>query len=362
MVSAHGCAMESTNRLDIGAPVHFQTKQGRHTQAHIVDCQPLNHGRHGWKLAASLDEPENFFGLEGVPEDWRRWISVPVSTDQPFRPSPSTSDAHLRSLITETVAPLQAEIANLKQQLAQAPAKRSNFEISLTHIPPEVEEKLWQRLREDLGAQTLQQTKEQAERVLESAHQSIEETIGTAQGEFRQYLRQELQTVEQRAHGLSEEITDSLHQHLNSRVERFHQHVLEAGIHLERRSNDFLGTLQQRLGEDHETYRREIHQAQTDAATESSRLQSQLSDLGSRFRSLDESAFRLESGMDAHLTRVSNDIISGARSQLEGAVDLVLKELGTRNAKEIGTQLDEACGKLSSECRPNSTMRPRSST
>lgn len=348
MVSAHGCAMESTNRLDIGAPVHFQTKQGRHTQAHIVDCQPLNHGRHGWKLAASLDEPENFFGLEGVPEDWRRWISVPVSTDQPFRPSPSTSDAHLRSLITETVAPLQAEIANLKQQLAQAPAKRSNFEISLTHIPPEVEEKLWQRLREDLGAQTLQQTKEQAERVLESAHQSIEETIGTAQGEFRQYLRQELQTVEQRAHGLSEEITDSLHQHLNSRVERFHQHVLEAGIHLERRSNDFLGTLQQRLGEDHETYRREIHQAQTDAATESSRLQSQLSDLGSRFRSLDESAFRLESGMDAHLTRVSNDIISGARSQLEGAVDLVLKELGTRNAKEIGTQLDEACGKLQS--------------
>jgi exonuclease VII small subunit len=275
-------------------------------------------------------------------------MTTPISNDQPSRPAPSVTDVNLRLLIAQAVEPLQAEIADLKKQIGTAPAKRSNFEISLTHIPPEVEDKLWQRLHTDLSAQVLQQTNEQSARVLESAKQTVEQTIDKAHGEFRQYLRQELESVEQRAHGLSEEITDSLQQHLNSRVERFHQHVLEAGIHLERRSDDFLKNLQQRLNDDHQGYRHEIKQAQSDAAEESARLQSELVELGSRFRSLDESALRLESGMDAHLTRTANEIIAGARLQLEGAVDVVLKELGTRNAKEIGIQLDEACGKLQS--------------
>ena len=46
--------------------------------------------------------------------------------------------------------------------------------------------------------------------------------------------------------------------------------------------------------------------------------------------------------------RMGSDIISGARTQLQSAVDVVLKELGTRNAKELGHQLDEGCGRLKS--------------
>ena len=57
-------------------------------------------------------------------------------------------------------------------------------------------------------------------------------------------------------------------------------------------------------------------------------------------------ACRLESGMDARLSQMANDAISGARIQLETQVDVVLKELGSRNAKELGIQLDDACGKL----------------
>jgi hypothetical protein len=40
VVSAHGCAMRSSMKLDAGVPVQFQSKDGRWTMAHIVDCQP----------------------------------------------------------------------------------------------------------------------------------------------------------------------------------------------------------------------------------------------------------------------------------------------------------------------------------
>src|SRR5207245_572017 len=45
---------------------------------------------------------------------------------------------------------------------------------------------------------------------------------------------------------------------------------------------------------------------------------------------------------------MSSDIISGARKQLESALNVVLKELGTRNARELEKQLDEACTRLKS--------------
>jgi len=61
---------------------------------------------------------------------------------------------------------------------------------------------------------------------------------------------------------------------------------------------------------------------------------------------LDKSARQLESELENRLVRLGTDIISGARTQLQSAVDVVLKELSTRNAKELGHQLDEACERL----------------
>jgi len=162
VVNAHGCAIRSSMKLEPGAPVQFQSKEGRWTMAHIVDCQPMDSGQQGWKLGAMLDEPHNFWGLERCPEDWARLPEVSSSTAQKRVRNAPPANGELKAIVGELVAPLQAEVVKLRQKLAQAQPKRSQFDISLTHIPPEVEEKLWVRLREDLGAQVLQQTRQQS--------------------------------------------------------------------------------------------------------------------------------------------------------------------------------------------------------
>src|SRR5437868_12285674 len=91
-----------------------------------------------------------------------------------------------------------------------------------------------------------------------------------------------------------------------------------------------------------------MQEVQAAIASESSRLQAQTADLGGRIAKLDDSARQLESDLDARLVRMGSDIISGARTQLENALDVVLKELGTRNAKQLDHQLDQACGQLKS--------------
>ena len=77
VVNAHGCSLRASNKLDAGAPVHFQTKDGNWTMAHIVDCQPLESGQSGWLLGARLEKPNNFWGLERYPEDWAQLLEMP---------------------------------------------------------------------------------------------------------------------------------------------------------------------------------------------------------------------------------------------------------------------------------------------
>ena len=134
--------------------------------------------------------------------------------------------------------------------------------------------------------------------------------------------------------------------YFNSGAEKFQQQVADAGTRAEQQKEEHFRTLQQRLGEEHDTYRREMQKLQTTVAAEVSRLQAQASSLGGRIAQLDDTASRLESGMDSRLSQMASDQISAARVQLETAVDVVLKELGTRNAKELDHQLDEARGKL----------------
>jgi hypothetical protein len=346
VVSAHGCAMRSSTKLDAGVPVQFQSKDGRWTMAHIVDCQPLDSDQEGWKLAAKLDQPDNFWGLETWPDDWSQVSKVAARAEQLPRGKRMPEYARFRAVVAEFVEPLQAEIKELREKLAHASERRSQFDISLSHIPPEVEEKLLLRLREDLGAQVLRQTRQQSEQVLETAKEAIGKKITEAHNEFRLEVGHDLQAVEQRAQGLSSEITDAVQKHLVSGAERFQQQVLAAGIRLERRGEEFLRGLQQRLSEEHDICRQEMQKVQAAVASESSRLQAQNADLATRMAKLDESARQLESDLENRLVQMSSDIISGARTQLERALDVVLKELGTRNSEELGRQLDDACGQL----------------
>ena len=366
VVSAHGCAIFSPARLEAGIPVQFRRKGGGATKAHVVDCKPMGAGQQGWQVAAKLDQPENFWGLEVCPDDWARLLEIHSDDPQPARKmvarsdkgngaaglkivsekSQQISERDLRAIVAEFVQPLHAEVVALREKASQEDSKRSRFDISLSHIPPEVEEKLWVRLREDLGTQVLKQTQEQSAQVLGSAKTLIEQKISQALDGFRQQVAQQLQTVEQNARGLSDEIAEAVGQHFNSGAEKFQQQVTDAGTRAEQQSEEHFRALQQRLGTEHDGYRREMQKMQTTVAAEVSLLQAQATSLGGRMAQLDDTASRLESGMDTRLSQMASDQISAARVQLEGAVDVVLKELGTRNAKELDHQLDEARGKL----------------
>jgi hypothetical protein len=360
VVNAHGCAFSASRPLEIGNLVHLQRKEGREIVAHVVDCQPLvlgekTLGEKTWKLAASLDQPGNFWELKTFPEDWKL---LPAVSDSRKRPQPSSlklvsekvhrqlTNEELRDMVAELVQPLHAEIALLKEKLAQGGTRRSQFDISLSHIPPEVEEKLESRLREDLGTRVLQQTRQQSEQVLESAKDAIGKKMREAQNEFREHLSKELQTVETRSQSLSEELALSVEQHFGDAAEKFQANASAAGNLFTARGEEFSRTLQKRLTEEHEVYRREVQQIQAGVAAESSRLQSQISGLGGRVGELEDRAFRLESDLDSRLAQMAADSVSNARVQLENAVDVVLKELGTRNAKELNAQLDDARAQL----------------
>jgi hypothetical protein len=350
VVSAHGCAMHSPIKLEVGVPLQFRADNGRQTTAQVVDCQLIGSNQRGWRLAAKLDRPGNFWGLSHCPDDWMRLTDMPAAGEQPLTVTGNNDAAMpkmpmLRALLAELVQPLHTELADLRERLAQQ-KQRNRFEVSLSHIPPEVEEKLWMRLREDLGTQALRQVREQAERVLGAAQSAIELKITEAQEEFRNWIRELLQVVEQRVQGVSEKTTDDLQQHLRAATEELQQQTLAASARLERQSEKFLQDLLQRLGEEREAHHRDLEAVQVAVASESSRLQAQLAELGRRVAELDDSARNLESGLNTRLTRMAIETVSGARAQLESAADSLFKDLVARNAKELGHQLDEATARL----------------
>ncbi|MFZ3213517.1 MAG: PilZ domain-containing protein [Terriglobales bacterium] len=350
VVSAHGCALRSPIKLDTGAVLQFRVNDGRQTTARVVDCQPLGN-QPGWQVAAGLDLPGNFWGLPSCPDDWMRLTDMPSAGEPTAFPGNNGGAMPkmpmLRSLIAEMVEPLQAELADLQERLSLQ-RERNRFEVSLTHIPPEVEEKIWMRLREDLSAQSLRQTREHADKLLGAAQSAIELKITESQEEFRQWVREQLQTVGQQAQALSEQTANEMQQRLRGATEQFEQQASAAGGRLEQRGGEFLESLLQRLGEEREAHRRELEAVQAEAGVESSRLQEQLTELGRRMAELDETAHRLESGLSTRLMKMATETVSAARAQLQSAADSIFENLAARNAKDVGHQLEEATARLKS--------------
>ena len=370
VVSAHGCALRFPLKLDTGSALRLHSRGGRQATAYVVFCQPMGSDGQGFRLGAQLDRPENFWGLESYPDDWRV-LEMPVPTAQqppqelsaksvvvhqqqpPSRASQDVfdkleeqlSEDRLRGILATLVRPLQAEVTELREKLA-VNAKRNRFEVSLGYIPPELEEKLWERLRQDLGTRILQQSREQSAEMLGSAKTAIEQKISAALTEFRHRLAGELHAVEQRAQILSKELTTTAQQHVRAGIEKLQRQALETGAHLNAQGEKLLCSLQGQLVDSHEAHRREIEQIRADAAAKASQLQSEVSELGRRMTTLNESVRRLESDLDAHLERVAAEIVSGAESQIESAVALALKNLQARGSNEVETRLGEMCGHL----------------
>jgi hypothetical protein len=368
MVNAHGCSMRSPMKLEAGVPLHFHNQDGRETTAEVVYCQPLGSDRNSWTLGARFDRPENFWGLQTVPKDWARLpapaedkvgpklvpnnrqamlpdqaaASVKIALD---RIRKQLSDEHLKSVLAELVRPIEAEVTGLKEKLTQG-AQRNRFEVSLSQIPPELEQQLELRLKKDLGPQVLKQARDQSEQVLEAAKAAIEQKTTETHDDFLRRVTRDLQTVEQRTQGLSTDFAQNLREHLNRGLGELHQEVVDAGNRLKRLSEDLLRVMEHSLGEEHDARRQQLEQVQATVTSESSRLQQEIGDLDRRMATLDESARRLESGLDKRLSQMASDTVRTARSEMEGALEVALNELSTRNAQELGNQLDEANANL----------------
>jgi uncharacterized protein YoaH (UPF0181 family) len=372
VVNAHGCSMLSPVKLDAGVLVHFHSKEGRETTAKVVYCQPLEEEPQGWRLGARLDRPENFWGLKTFPQDWGRLPApaeptremVPAKLmgksiqpiNQPTEKIPASlktmldnlqqqvAEDRLRALMAQTVQPLLAEVAELRAKVARTeqPRERSKFEVSLSHIPPELQDQIELRLRKELGPRVLDEARSQSAQVLKEAKVAIEQRTAETHVEFRQKVSVDLKAVEERVQGVSADVVESLRDHVRRQMGEFHQHVADAGSRLKKLSEELLDTQQRTLGNDHDTRRKELEQMRATVLGESSRLQDAVADLDGRIAKLDESARALESGLDIRLSKLASSTVSSARTQLESTVDTILEELGTRSAKDLQEQVDEA--------------------
>ncbi len=365
-VSAHGCALRFPVKLDAGNALRLHNRGGRQATAYVVFCQPMGSDGNGFRLGARLDRPENFWGLESYPDDWRV-VEMPAAAQQKLPAGsavlhkPQTlpwdsqavlntlkeqlSEDRLRGILAELVRPMQAEVTDIRKKQA-ASAERNRFEVSLGYIPPELEEKLWERLRQDLGTRVLEQTREQSAEILGSAKTTIEQKIGTALTEFRHSLAGELHTVEQRAQALSKELTSTTQQHVRAGVEKLQRQALDTGAHLNAEGEKLLGALQGQLVDSQEAHRREIERIQADSAARASHLQVEVLDLSGRISVMNESVRRLESELDAHLEGIAREIVSAAEARIEGAMALALKEQQARGSNEAEARLSDMCGNM----------------
>ena len=369
VVNAHGCAMLTRVKLDAGVPLHLHSKDGREATAQVVACQPLGSDHRSWILGARLDRPENFWGLKDCPKDW----ALPAATVTPRLPQilmptntlashqlpgavkqslesalddAGRSEAELRKMIAESVRPLQAEIRSLKEKLAEREANPSRFEVSLSAIPPELEQQLELRLREDLGPRILDGTRQQSAHLLASAKATIDQQTNEGCEEFMRRAAQELKVVEKRAHDVSACISENVQEQLRRGLQDFHQKLLEGGHSLKRLSEELLEFLQLDLEAEHATRREDLEKLRVSVASESSRLHEQVEYLDTRIAKLDESARCLESGLDQRLSRMSSDTVRDTRSQIESVANDILEDLTTRSIKALGDQLEEASGNM----------------
>jgi hypothetical protein len=373
VVNAHGCAILTRVKLETGVPLHFHSKDGRATTARVVSCQPIGSDHRRWRLGAKLDRPENFWGLRDCPKDWAlseaaaavvpskplqilKPTNTPVSHHLPGQVK-QTSDSVLdrlarqletqvKKMVAESVRPLEAEIVVLKERLAQREANPSRFEVSLSSIPPELEQQIEARLKKDLRPRVLDEAREQSALLLASAKATIDQRTNEAHEKVLRAVAEELKVVEKRAQDISTYISESTQEHLRRGLEDFRQKILDGGNSLKRLSEELLEFLQQNLLAEHDARRGDLEQLRTAVTSESARLQEQIGCLDTRIGNLDQSARCLESGLDQRLSRISSDTVKDTRSQFESAANEILEELIARSVHLLREQLEETRGNM----------------
>ena len=369
VVNAHGCALLSPAKLDAGVPLHLHSKDGRETTAHVVYCQPAGSDNRSWRLGASLDRPDNFWGLKNCPKDWALQSSAvpaklspiypPTTTlgpqvrDQASHPPEAALDRvmrqlepPLRRLIADSIRPLQDEVVALREKLSRKDANPSRFEVSLGSIPPELEQQIETRLRKELGPRVLDEARQQSTQLMATAKAALDHRTSESYELYLRRVAEELKVVEKRAQETSAYISETAREQLRRGLEDFHKKLLEGGNSLKRLSEELAQFLQQNLNEEHNARRGDLEKLRSAVASESSRLHEHVQSLDSRIASLDKSARGLESGLDQRLSQMASHTVGDTRSQLEATANNILDDLAKRSSKTLGDQLEETSENL----------------
>src|SRR6185369_3771210 len=199
-------------------------------------------------------------------------------------------------------------------------ANPSRFDVSLSSIPPQLEQQLEERLRRYLEPKVLQESRQQYANLLESAKSSIDKLTAEGYESFLRRVEDELKAVEKRAQQVNTEISDKAEQQLARGVNDFQKKLLDGGNALKRLSQELLEFLQNNLNAEYMARRRDLEELRASAVAESSRLRQQIEGLESRIATLNESARSLESGLDKRLGQMSSNVIRDVRSQIESMV------------------------------------------
>ena len=365
VVNAHGCAIQSRVKLDAGVPLQFHTQDGRETTAQVVSCQPLRADSQNWILGARLNRPENFWGLQNFPKDWTLSLTSPLTKVPQLAAPPAQSSLYsaalpgqwsevtaqlseesVRKMIVESVQPLHAEITALKEKLARGEANRSRFDVSLSSIPPELEQQLEQRLRQDLGPKIVGEAREQSTRVLSETKAAIEQRVVEVRGEFQRTSKEELQVVEHRAGEISARIVENIREQLREGVGELQRKLVDGRNQFKQITNELLESLQLSLRDEHSARRGDLEQLRVEVAAERSRLHEEIEQLDNRIGKLDEAVRGLESGLDKRLGQMAGEIVKNTRNEIEAAANTMLQEFTARGAEVLGNQMDETAGNL----------------
>jgi hypothetical protein len=370
VVNAHGCALLTRVKLEAGVPLHLHSKEGRDTTARVVSCQPIDSDHRNWRLGAKLDRPENFWGLRECPRDWAsppavvttrvpQIVKAPNTPVPPELPGQETQiseatleraarqlEAQMKKVMTELVRPLQAEIVALKERLTQREANPSRFEVSLSSIPPELEQQIESRVRKDVGPRLMEEAGVQSAHLLASAKAMMDQQTSEAHENLRRMVAEELNVVEKRAHDISVYIAENTQERLRGGLEDFHQNLLDGGNSLKRLGQELLEFLQHNLKAEHDARRGDLEQLRAAVASESARLQDQIGHLDIRLGKLDQSARCLESGLDQRLSRISSDTVKDTRMQFESAANEILEELTACSVHILRGQLEQTSGNM----------------
>lgn len=372
VVNAHGCAMRSRTKVDAGVRLRFRSREGRDTTAQVVFCEPMGSDTQSWILGARLDRPDNFWGLRNCPKDWAAAAGLPLPPAS-VRALPAMvgqinsqeqgstaqivdapvddrvrqrAEEYLKRIIAESVNPLQTEVAVLREKMLRKEANPSRFDISLSSIPPELEQLLEARLQKDLEPKILEQARQQSALLLAEARAAIEGKTREVHERFAQQLADERRVLEQRAREISTQLSENMRERLGRGLKEFQQELIEGGNQLKRLSQELLEFLQTSLNDEHNARRGELEQLRTMVSAESSRLQQGTSQLDNRIAKLNDSVQSLESGLDQRLSQMYSRVVKDTRSELESVAGAMLTEFSSRNAKAFDEQLKEACEKM----------------